>query len=457
MKEIRFFVFGNTMTRYKKAILTNGHVGRTLLRLTLPMVFGLLGMFAFNLIDVFFVGKLGTSELAALSFTFPVVMCLASLALGIGFGAAAVISRAIGEGNHHRVQRLTTDSLFLAVGLVGFLAITGLLTMRPVFTALGAKDHILPLIEQYMSVWYSGIAMMVVPMVGNNAIRALGDTKTPSMIMLFAVALNAILDPLLIFGIGPFPHMGIKGAAVATVLSRGVTLCVAVWVLGFREKMLSFKNVKIQQLIASWRTILYLGLPTAGTRMVIPLALAIITRLVASYGPAAVAGFGIATRIEAFAMTVIFAMATSLGPFVGQNFGAENSSRIKEGVRFGNKFSILWGLFIFAVLFAFAQPIARAFNKDPEVVSTVVLFLRIVPLGYAMQGALIISAATLVVLHKPFASAGLIILEMFVLCVPLAFLGSSLAGVAGIFWAFTAAYIVSGLIGERVLTREVSK
>ncbi|GAI71534.1 unnamed protein product, partial [marine sediment metagenome] len=262
-----------TVQTLKRARLTEGPVGKTLVRLTIPMIFGIVGIVAFNLVDTFFVGKLGTDELAALSFTFPVVLIINSLAHGLGIGASAVISRAIGEGDHHKVQRLTTDSLVLSVLLVAFFVVLGQLTINQIFRLLGATPEILPLIKQYMRIWYFGMIFVVVPMVGNNAIRATGDTKTPSIIMIVAVVFNFIFDPMLIFGIGPFPRLELAGAAIATVISRGITFLVALYVLYFRDKMLTFVKPKIRDIITSWKRILYIGLPNAGTRMVIPLAI----------------------------------------------------------------------------------------------------------------------------------------------------------------------------------------
>ncbi len=157
--------------------LIEGPVGRRLLFLTVPMVGGIFAITTFNLVDTFFVARLGTDELAAMGFIFPVVMFVQSIALGLGIGTASVVSRAIGEGDHRKVRRLTTDSLILAVLLVVLFVTVGLLTINPLFTLMGATPEILPLIRQYMTIWYVGMIFVTVPMVGNNAIRATGDTK----------------------------------------------------------------------------------------------------------------------------------------------------------------------------------------------------------------------------------------------------------------------------------------
>lgn len=426
------------------ARLIEGPIDRTLVRMTIPMIAGILSMIAFNLVDTFYVGRLGTSELAAMSFTFPVVFIISSLTMGLGLGASAVISRAIGSGDHDQVRRLTTDSLALALLLVGILVAVGLFTIDPAFRLLGATDEILLLIKEYMTIWYSGVIFVVIPMLGNSAIRATGDTKTPSIIMIIAVFVNATLDPLLIFGIGPFPRLELQGAAIATVAARAMAMVVSILVLTRREHMLTLVKPRLKQVLESWRSVLYIGLPSAGTNMIFPLAIGIITRMVAEYGPAPVAALGVATRIDPFALGVIFALSSALGPFVGQNFGARKIDRVWTGLRHSHRFAFLWGLGVFAIVATAAHPIASLFSRDPEVVRIAVKYLRLVPVAYGFSGVLILSNTALNVLNRPLHAAGLTLIQMFVLYIPLAILGSKIFGLTGIFAAAAIANLISG-------------
>lgn len=427
----------------KKAQLTEGPVGKTLIRLTIPMVIGIVGMVAFNLVDTFFVGRLGAPELAAMSFTFPVVLVVQSLAMGLGMGTSAVLARAIGEGDHHKVQRLATDSLVLSVLIVTAFVIAGMVTIEPLFRMLGAGENIMPLIKQYMRIWYIGVPVVIIPMVGNNAIRATGDTKTPSAIMVVAIVVNLILDPLLIFGIKPFPRLELAGAALATVIARTVTLVVSLLVLTRREKMLTFEVPELKDVFNSWKKILYIGLPAAGTNMIIPVSIGIITRLVASYGPESVAGFGVASRIEIFALTLILALRTVLIPFVGQNLGAGKHARIQRGVKYSQIFAMLWGALLFLLFVISAQMIAGIFNKDPLIIESINLYLAIVSISYGAYGVFLLTASAFNALNKPLQAAGLSIFRMFVLYVPLALLGSRLFGLRGIFGAAAIANLVT--------------
>lgn len=436
-----------------KAQLIDGPVGKILFNLTVPMIIGMVGMVAFNLVDTFFVGQLGSQELAALSFTFPIVLVIGSLAMGIGVGASAVISRAIGKGDHNKVQRLTTDSLVLSFGLVAFFVLFGLGTIGPLFGLLGASPEIVSLIREYMVIWYPGVLFVIIPMVGNNAIRATGDTKTPSAIMLVAVVVNVVLDPLLIFGWGPFPMLGLAGAAIATVLARAITLFVAIWVLYYRDKMVTLELPAFKTIIDSWKSILYIGLPVAATRLLFPVAIGVITALIATYGHEAVAAFGVGTRIEFFAMTVVFALSTVIGPFVGQNWGAGQYDRVNQGIKYSNIFSMAWGVAMFIILATAARPLAQLFNDDPIVISTTMLYLWIVPLGYALFGVFQISTITLNVLNRPIHAAVLMVVQMFGLYIPLAYVGSYLFGLTGIFAAIVLAYSLTGIASHFVLQR----
>ena len=189
--------------------MLEGPVGSTLLRLALPMMMGIVSVMLINIVDTFYIGQLGVRELAAISFAFPVISTLVSMVFGLGIGTSAVLSRAIGKGHLVRVRQLTTHSLLLiALGMV-FISFLGIITLNPLFRAMGAEEDLIPLIREYMFIWYLGVGLVAIPIVGNSAIRASGDSKTPSLVMMMAAIINAVLDPLLIFGLGPFPQMGI--------------------------------------------------------------------------------------------------------------------------------------------------------------------------------------------------------------------------------------------------------
>lgn len=257
--------------------LTEGSVGLILFQLTIPMVLGIISVVIFNLVDTYFVGQLGTVQLAAMSFTFPVVMTFGNLAMGLGIGASSVIARAIGKGDYTKVQQYTIASLSLALLVVMAFVILGLLTIEPLFQTLGAGPDVLPLIKEYMQIWYLGMLFLVVPMVGINAIRAAGNTLSPALIMVFAAVINIFLDRLLIFGEFGFPQLELQGAALATVISRAVTLVAVLIVLRIKENLLSRRHPNITKTLEYWQEILSIGCPVAIAMLLTPIAIGVIT------------------------------------------------------------------------------------------------------------------------------------------------------------------------------------
>jgi len=443
----------HTDYQQKSILLLEGPIGPTLTRLAMPMVFGMTAIILFNVVDTLFVGRLGAIELAAMSFTFPVVYMVMHIAVGLGVGVTSAISRAIGEGDHARVRRLTTDGLILANAVVFVFALLGIVTLDPLFRALGAGEDLLPLIRSYMYWLYAGVGFLVIPIVGNSAIRATGDTKTPAMIMVVAGVINIILDPLLIFGLGPFPRLELQGAAIATVISWTATFFAALWILGKRLRLIDRSLPRFGEMWRSWKAILYVGIPASATQMLVPVAAGIVTRIMSGFGPEAVAAFGVGTRIEALALIGIFSLGAALAPFVGQNYGARNCARLREAMRFCAVASIVYGLAVYVVLAALSRPLAELFNDQEAVVVTIVKYLRIMPIGYAFHGFALLVVSTFNAVNKPITSAVLNILRLFLFGLPLAYIGSLLIGVSGVFFGLVTANAIIGVISYLVMRK----
>ena len=293
-------------------------MGAHLRSLAVPMAIGFVAMNSYAIADTYFVGRLGTLPLAAMGFTFPVSFAMIAVGLGVGIATSSVVARLLGSGNRETVQRIVTHALVLGfmVGLI-LLAI-GLATMEPMFRSLGADERTLPLIREYMRVFYFGSAFVILPMVGNFAIRATGNALAPSVIMVFAALTNIVLDPLLIFGLFGFPRLELAGAAIATVVTNFATVVASIAVLYYRERLILPRYLRLEGLWDSWSRLLHVAVPATTTNLFIPVITAVITALVAGFGPEAVAGFGVATRLEAVVFVVIFALQSSLAPFVAR-------------------------------------------------------------------------------------------------------------------------------------------
>ncbi len=442
------------MNKQRRSLLT-GSPSVRIFRMAGPMLVGILGMVAFNLVDTFFVGRLGTIPLAAMSFTFPLVFVVNSIALGIGVGTSALAARAIGGGDHGEVRRIVTSGLLLALATVVVLIVLLFPLLRFIFAMLGADSRTMVLILDYMQIWLLGMPFVVIPMVGNNALRATGDTRIPAMIMIIGASMNAVMDPLLIFGLGPFPFMGIKGAALATVFGRMTTLTISLFILIRREKMLGLEGLNFKALMDNWGRLFRLAVPATATNMIMPVSVGIITRLIAVYGTDVVAGFGVATRIETLALSFMRALAAVMVPFVGQNSAAREWDRTLLGVRAGAGYSLAWGLMLTVLLIPFRFFIAGIFTSSPAVIEVTAFFLLLVSASYGIHGMLLISGSGFNGLNQPFRSAMVSLSRMFLLYIPIAFVLRIFFAWKGVFAAAAAANILGGLFAYFWFVRTV--
>jgi putative MATE family efflux protein len=429
------------------ARLTQGPVGGHLVNMTVPMLLGITTMMAQAFIDTYFLGMVGDRALASYSFGFPILMIVTSVAIGMGAGTSSVVARAIGAGDHQRAKRLVTDSLLLSFMITATLSFVGILTINPLFRVLGAPDDMIPMIRTFMTILYCGVPFLVIGMVGTSSMRATGDTVLPSKLMIAGAILNVALDPIFIFGFGPVPALGLNGAAIAALLARGVMFAGVVYFLVRRLDMISLRKPPPGDMRRSWRDILHVGLPAAGTNAIVPVGLALITAMIARYGPEAVAGFGVASRVESMVLVIYYAMSSIIGPFVGQNLVVGREDRIQLSLRLCARFCIASGLVIAVFLALLSGVLPGLFSDNPAVTDVTRMFLWIVPISYGAYGIVMVVNAAFNGLGNPMPGVVISVTRILVLYVPLAFLGKALFGIVGIFVAYAVANILSGALG----------
>lgn len=411
------------------------------------------------MIDTVYVGWLGTRELAAVSFTFPVVMALSTMPMGIGIGAASIIARIVGAGDVMRVRRLSADALLLVTAIVVTLAIAGYIYVEPLFRLLGADESTLPLSVAYMKIWFFGLPAFAVPMVAISTMRAVGNARLPGIIMAVGAAMQICLAPVLIFGIPSWwDGLGFQGAALGFVISRIVTLAYTLYVLR-RLQLLSFAARRWQELRASWQEILRIGLPAMMANLIGPVSMGIIVAMLADYGHVVVAGFGVASRIESLATMILMALAASTGPFVGQNWGAGHLDRIRRAQTLGYRFSHIWGVIAFAVLAGGGPWIISWINSDPGVIEATYAYLLLLPITYGFLGIGMVAGSTFIALGKPMPTLILSIARMIVVYIPLAITLEIWLGYRGIYAAAAVCNVIMGLTAvgwvRQTLNREI--
>ena len=412
--------------------------------MTVPVLFGIATMMGQALVDAWFIGQVGVDALAAYSFGFPILMIVTSVAIGLGAGTSSVVARALGSHDRRRARRLSTDSIILSFLITALIAGVGIFTIDPLFRMLGASEDLLPQIRSFMTILYLGVPFIVVGMVGMASMRATGDTRLPGKLMVIASVLNIILDPILIFGVGPIPALGLDGAALAALIARGTIFVGTVYFLRVHLRLLVLSWPRREVLLRSWRDILHVGLPAAGTNIIVPMGATIVTAMIASFGTEAVAGFGVASRIETMMLVLYYAMSSIIGPFVGQNLSAGRQDRIMRSLWLCAAFCLASGLVIALFLAALSGVLPGLFSNDPGAIRVTQLFLWIVPISYGAYGMVMVMNAAFNGLGKPMPGVWVSLLRILVLYIPLAMLAKQYFGVVGIFAAYAFANIVTG-------------
>ncbi|EKO3509047.1 MATE family efflux transporter [Vibrio fluvialis] len=425
--------------------LLSAPIPNVLRQMTIPMIFGMVAILMFNLVDTFFISLLGTDALAAISYTFPVTFGVNCITMGIGVGLSTSIGRLLGQGDTSNAARFSTHGLLLAVTLVAIACTAGFFTIEPLFLLLGAKAELIPLIEQYMQVWYLTIPLLVIPMAGNSAIRATGDTKTPAKMMMLAGAINGCLDPLLIFGYGPFPELGIQGAAIASAFSWLGALIGSLYVLVKRDRLLAPPH--FASLRHDWQQILKIGTPAALSTAMSPISGALLMMMLSSHGTAAVAAYGAAQRIESILILVLMSLTSALTPFMAQNFGAQNPTRSFSGLFLSLRFSLIFQLLVFIMMVPLSIPLAALFSQEQAVRDLLWHYLLVVPFSYGFQGVVMMLVSALNALHLPLKAFQWSFMRLFLFTLPSAWLGSTLYGIEGLFVGIALGNVLGGLSG----------
>ncbi len=429
-------------------VLVRRGVSRTLFSMAFPMLAGTFAMNAYNLTDTWFVSRLGTLSLAAMGFTFPVVMLLSCVARGIGGGVTTLFSHAIGRHDQEDAAKLVTHGALLAAAVTGALAVAGYLSMTHIFTKLGADARTLPLIGDYMRIWYAGALFMALPMLGTGILISAGDSRAASGLMILGTVLNAILDPIMIFGLLGCPAMGIRGAALATVIAQAVSTAWFCYLLVCKHRLILLRHAKVvRDLLVSARRITHFALPSVLGLILMPVSASIITKILSRFGNEAVAAGGAASRIEIFAFVVPMALGISLTPFVSQNFGAGRVDRIREAETVANRFAIGYGGAVAVVFFLLAPWLASVFTDDPRVAGILIAQIRITSFGYGMMEVHRYCGFFLAGMHRPVAATLLSAVRVLLLLIPLSCAGAHFWGVSGLFGGRLIADLVSGTLG----------
>ncbi len=415
--------------------LTKGPIGKTILLLAAPIVLGMALQTGFNIIDTFFVGMLGSEQLAAISVTFPVVFIFIAMAVGLAVGTTALVSQALGARKDEDASNIAEHSLLAAVVIGVTIAVLGILFSPPLFEFMGVHGEVLDMTVAYANLIFVGFVFLFIGFLSQGIIQAGGDTKTPTRNLAAAVIANIILDPIFIFGFGPVPAMGLVGAGWATVLARslGASLNVLHLLAGKAAVRIEPKCFRFDASIM--KRLFLIGWPSSFSHSINSIGMILLTSLVGGFGTGALAAFGVGIRLESLAIMPTIGIGNAVIPFIGQNLGAGKMDRVRRCVSLTSYTVMLFMLGITALWYFGPQFLFSPFTSDPEVLGIGVNYFQIISVGYVFLGLVFIMGSA-------FQAAGRTTLQMMLnlfrwsLIVLIAFFLVQMMGITGIWWGF---------------------
>ncbi len=416
-----------------------------LFKLALPSILSMFIQSLYNVVDSIFVARLSEKALAALSLAFPIQMVLIAVAVGTGVGTSSLISRLLGAGKESRARHAATHVLVLALvyGIIAAAAgiffpaqLIGVFTDDPVLIDYGAR---------YIGIILMGSTAMFVPMIANNILRGEGNTFIPMITMLIGSVLNIILDPLLIFGYGFFPELGIEGAAVATVFSRIVSGIFIVIMLfsGKNQVRVSFKGFRPDLSIVE--QIYQVGFPAMVMQILASVMVGGINIILAGYSATAIAAMGIYFRLQSFVFMPVFGLNQGYMPIIGYNFGYNNASRMKQTMKAGFLVGFAFTAAGFLIFQLFAPGLIRMFGSGRELLEIGTRALRTISLAFPVIGPSIVGATTFQAVGKGFPSLMLSFLRQIIILLPLAYIFGRTGGLNMIWYAFPIAEAIAAV------------
>lgn len=436
--------------------LIEGSVIRSLLRLSIPIVMANMLQTTYQLTDTFWVGRLGTNEVAALSLSFPIIFFLVSLGGGFTLSGTILVAQYSGQGRKDMVTKICFQTLVVIIVTSFLLSLIGYSLIGYVVRAMTHTPEVAEIAVSYLRISFIGLVFSYLYMMFQSLYRGAGDVKTPFYIVFITVLLNFFLDPLFIMGYGPVPAMGVDGAAYATVVTQGIAAVVALYFLAkgkggikldIRKPEIDFKEIK---------KILWLGLPASAEQSSRSSAMLVLTFLVASFGDITLAAYGIGVRVLSFIIIpcIGFSMATST--LVGQNIGAGKKERAKECASVAVKVIFLGMTVAGAIFFVFAKEVLEIFVPGQEkVIAEGIHFIRLIGFTFGLVGVQEVSCGALRGGGSTMISLVISLVSLWMLRFPTAYILSKHTTLAqdGIYWSFPIGSLIGAIIATIVLKR----
>jgi len=378
----------------KEQEFTSGSIRKAVFLLSVPMVLEMMMESIFFLVDAYFVSSLGPNAIATVGLTESVLTLVYAIAIGLSMGATAIVARRIGEKNIQGASQTAVQVIFLGVAVSIIVSIIGILFPKEILSLMGGEPDLVQEGYGYTQILLGGNVTVMLLFLINAIFRGAGDASTAMKVLIFSNILNIILDPIFIFGLGPIPAFGVKGAAIATTIGRGsaVIFQIAILFLGWTKIKLVLKDF-VLRLGIMWNLI-KVSLGGIGQFIIGTTSWVFLMRIMAEFGSELLAGYTIAIRVLMFTLMPSWGMSNAAATLVGQNLGAGKPERAEASVWKTGKYNawFMVGVSIFYLLFA--EGIIKIFSNHPEVISKGALSLRIIAAGYVFYayGMVVIQA-----------------------------------------------------------------
>jgi putative MATE family efflux protein len=425
-------------------LLGSEHIGKLLLRLSLPAMFAMFITALYNVVDTIFVGRgVGAHAIGGLTVAFPFQIIIMAVALMIGVGSASIVSRALGSGDPERASSTAGNAFSLSAVSGILVAVLGLIFTDPILSLFGATENLLLYAREYVGVVLFGAPFISVAMASNSLVRAEGKAAVAMITMVIGAGLNIILDPIFIFVF----QLGIKGAALATVVSQFVSFAyITIFFLSGRSSL----EMKFSHLLPNWsvlKEMTILGFPAFVRQFAATFLVVIINNGLRLYGgDLAIAAFGTVNRVLMFAVMPIFGIMQGFQPIAGYNYGARRYDRLGRVLKLANTASTLVALFFFTIMISMPSLILRAFSADPRFIEIGTHAMRIIILILPLVGLQMIGATFFQAIGRAFPSLILSLSRQVILLIPLLLILPIFLQMDGIWLSFPIADGLSTLI-----------
>jgi putative MATE family efflux protein len=427
---------------------TEGSLNRAVGLLAVPMVVEMLGESLFAVTDAFYVARLGPDALAAVGLTESMLEIVYAVAVGLAMATTAMVARRIGEKNERGAARAAVQSIVIGVAFSVVLGALGAFYAPELLGLMGASPETVAAGATYTRVLYAGMVSVLLLFLNNAIYRGAGDATTAMRALWIANGINVIVDPCLIFGLGPFPEMGLMGAAIGTNIGRGAGVLYQLW--GFhtgRRLRIERKDLSID--LSVIKSLLRLSAGGVGQLLVATGSYVVLIRLLAGFGSAVLAGYVVAIRVVLFILLPAWGLSNAAATLVGQNLGAGKPDRAERSVWLTGMWNMAFMALVTFLFVVFARPIVELFTTDPAASPVGVEALTIISYGYIFY-------AWGMVMMQAFNGAGdtwtptrinIACFWMFEIPLAYALAGPLGMGPTGVFWAIALSYSLSAVVG----------